>query len=250
MRNVRAILFDVYGTLATWYPDRYVLHSRAASKFDIEVTKEGIDAGYAVAEAYMTRQNSESPIRLMTHEERDQFFARFEQMILRACGTEVDLDLADRIWREVAKQEYELALYDDVLSNLNALRAEDYIVGIVSNVPSTGTEVADQLGLSDSIDFAVTSSEVGAEKPDRRIFDEALRRADDTPPSAAMMVGDQISSDVEGAVEAGIQPVLLDRNNNHVGFVEHPRITSLRELRALLPENRNRGTNEIKQEFG
>ena len=56
--DVRAILFDVYGTLATWYPDRFVLHQRAASKFGIEVTQEGIDAGYAVAEAYMTHENT------------------------------------------------------------------------------------------------------------------------------------------------------------------------------------------------
>ena len=180
--NARVILFDVYGTLATWYPDRFVLHQRAASKFGIEVTEKGIDAGYAVAEAYMTRQNATAPIRLMSQDERDQFFAKFEQMVLEGCGIEVDLELADKIWQEVAKQEYELVLYDDVLDNLDSLRNQGYIVGIVSNVPSGGEELADQLGLSDSIDFAVTSSEVGCEKPDPRIFAEALRRADFTPP--------------------------------------------------------------------
>ena len=234
MRNVRAILFDVYGTLATWYPDRYVLHSRAAAKFDIEVTKEGIDAGYAVAEAYMTHQNTKTPVRQMTNSERDQFFAKFEQLVLQGCGIEVDLELADEIWQEVAKQEYELVLYDDVLKNLDALRTRGYIVGIVSNVPSGGAALAEQLGLADSIDFAVTSSEVGWEKPDRRIFFEALRRANDTAPNQALMVGDQLESDVNGAVAAGIRPVLVDRNNNHVHFNQHPRITSLKELQDLL----------------
>ncbi len=237
MRNIKTVLFDVYGTLATWYPDRYVLHANAATQFGIEVTKEGIDAGYVVAEAYMTRQNSESPIRLMTNEERSRFFARFEQMILEGCGVEVDIDLADQIWREVAKQEYEMVLFDDVLENLNALRERGFIVGVVSNVPSGGDELADQLGLSGSIDFAVTSSEVGVEKPDRRIFDEALRRADETPADAAVMVGDQIDSDVKGAVGAGIQPVLLDRNDNHTDFVGHPRIKHLDQLLRLLSDN-------------
>ena len=138
IRNIKTVLFDVYGTLATWYPDRYVLHANAAGKFGIEVKKEGIDAGYAVAEAYMTRQNSESPIRLMSLDERNQFFARFEQMVLEGCGIEVDIELADRIWREVAKQEYEMVLFDDVLVNLDALRDRGYIVGVVSNVPSSG----------------------------------------------------------------------------------------------------------------
>ena len=134
IRNIETVLFDVYGTLATWYPDRYVLHANAAGQFGIEVTKQGIDAGYAVAEAYMTRQNAQSPIRLMTSEERGQFFARFEQMVLEGCGVEVDIELADKIWREVAKQEYEMVLFDDVLGNLDALRERGYIVGIVSNV--------------------------------------------------------------------------------------------------------------------
>lgn len=232
--NARAILFDVYGTLATWYPDRFVLHQKAAAKFGIEVTKEGIDAGYAVAEAYMTHENTTTPIRLMTQVERDQFFAKFEQMVLGGCGIEVDLELADRIWQEVAKQEYELVLFDDVLPNLKSLRNQGYIVGIVSNVPSRSDQLADELGLIGSIDFAVTSSEVGCEKPDPRIFAEALRRADETHPSNAVMVGDQIESDINGAVAAGIQPVLLDRNSRHNEFSAHPRITSLDQLNSLL----------------
>ena len=232
--DVKTVLFDVYGTLATWYPDRFVLHQRAASKFGIEVTKQGIDAGYAVAEAYLTHQNTTAPVRLMSQTERDQFFAKFEQMVLQGCDIEVDLELADRIWQEVAKQEYELVLYDDVIDNLNALRDQGYIVGIVSNVPSGGQELADQLGLSGSIDFAVTSSEVGCEKPDPRIFAEALRRAEATPPGNAVMVGDQLESDINGAMAAGIQPVLLDRNSQHNQFSAHPRITSLRELKSLL----------------
>ncbi len=234
LKNVKTILFDVYGTLATWSPDRYVIHSRAASQFGVEVTKEGIDAGYAVADAYMTHENTKTPIRKMTTTERDQFFAKFEQLVLQGCGIDVDLKLADKIWQAVAAQEYEMVLYDDVLSNLDELRASGYIVGIVSNVPSGGPELSDQLGLSDSIDFAVTSSEVGCEKPHPRIFAEALRRANDTPPNAALMVGDQLESDVNGAIGAGIQPVLLDRNNNHPDFFDHPRITSLTELQNIL----------------
>ncbi len=232
--DVKALLFDVYGTLATWYPDRYVLHSRAAARFGIEVTKEGIDAGYAAAEAFMTHQNTEAPIRLMSPQERDRFFAEFEQIVLRGCGIEVDLELAQRIWAAVAAQEYKLALYEDVLSNFALLRERGYNVGIVSNVPNTSKVLTQELGLDGNIDFAVTSSEAGSEKPDRRIFLEALRRAGDIAPSDAMMIGDQIESDILGAEAAGITPILLDRNNVHPHFTRHHRITSLVELHKLL----------------
>ena len=39
----------------------------------------------------------------------------------------MNLELADKIWQAVAAQEYEMVLYDDVLSNLDELRASGYI---------------------------------------------------------------------------------------------------------------------------
>ena len=81
----------------------------------------------------------------------------------------------------------------------------------------------------------MTSGEVGYEKPHAPIFHEALRRSG-VEAEAALHVGDQITSDVQGAANAGISPVLLDRDGNHDGFSECPRIESLMELPSLLME--------------
>ena len=53
-------------------------------------------------------------------------------------------------------------------------------------------------------------------------------------PERAVHVGDQITSDIAGAVNAGINAVLLDRDGNHKGYTAQPRITGLEELPALL----------------
>ncbi len=235
-RKIDAILFDVYGTLATWKPDRYTLHARAASKFGLNVTQQGVDQGYAAAEVFMTHQNTQQPIRSMTAEERDGFFARFEQIVLEGCGINVDLELADRIWHAVATQEYELALYDDVLDNLKSLRHRGFLVGVVSNVPMNSDQLIKDLELSSCVDFAVTSQEVGVEKPRRGIFNEALRRANGTPPAKALMVGDQLESDIDGALNAGINPVLLDRNNLHPDFADAPRFRGLAQLVSAIDD--------------
>ena len=55
------------------------------------------------------------------------------------------------------------------------------------------------------LDLVVTSGEVGMEKPHPPIFHEALRRAGVEAGDAAH-VGDQLSSDVDGARNVGIQP--------------------------------------------
>ena len=79
----------------------------------------------------------------------------------------------------------------------------------------------------------MTSYDVGAEKPDPRIFRYALARAGARAERAAH-VGDQLLTDVSGAVNAGVKPVLLDRDGNHKGYQEHPRIEGLAELPGAL----------------
>ena len=230
--EIRVALFDVYGTLATWTPDRGTIQTRAAASLGVNLTHEGIEAGYAVAEAYMTHQNVERPVRLMSPDERDEFFATFEQKVLDGAGFHVDIDLARRIWRTVSQQEYDLALYDDVTENLDALREHGLVVGIVSNMAIDGADLASNLGLNGHIDFAVTSNEVGCEKPDGRIFAEALRRSGSPDPGSAVMIGDQPESDIQGAINAGIGAILLDRYGRFAngGSHEVPRAEDMRQV--------------------
>ena len=64
-------------------------------------------------------------------------------------------------------------------------------------------------GIGPFFETLVISAEVGSEKPDRKIFDEALRLMA-VAPERALHVGDVYSIDVVGAQNAGITPVLLD----------------------------------------
>ncbi|HIN71291.1 MAG TPA: hypothetical protein EYM98_01775 [Dehalococcoidia bacterium] len=81
--------------------------------------------------------------------------------------------------------------------------------------------------------FAVTSAEIGSEKPHAPIFLAALDKAG-AQPTESIHVGDQITSDINGAANVGINPVLVDRDGNHPGTTLCPRIETLMELPALL----------------
>lgn len=48
------------------------------------------------------------------------------------------------------------------------------------------------------------SSEVGAAKPDARIFDAAFARLGDPPRGSAIMVGDGLGSDMRGGASYGL----------------------------------------------
>lgn len=91
----------------------------------------------------------------------------------------------------------------DLLRHLRATLT----VGVISN-----NLVAEQhdkiraIGLSGLIDPLVISGAVGVNKPDPRIFQEALRRAA-CRANEAIMIGDSWTNDVEGARAAGLATV-------------------------------------------
>ena len=116
---------------------------------------------------------------------------------------------------------------------LDALRSQGLTLGLISNINRDSRELIDSLDLTSRLDFAVTSVEVGSEKPHPPIFLAALSKAG-AQPDEAVHVGDQIASDIDGARGVGIHPVLLDRDGNHKGIEDCPRIETMAELPELL----------------
>ncbi len=236
-RQLRAVFFDLYGTLATFDPPREVIQAKAAAQFGLELAPEGVDRGYHLADQFMSRQNAIAPVRHMSPAEQFQFFAKFEQLVLEGAGHTVDLETAAEVWKKIRSQRYSLALFEDVIPALGHLSKTGLVTALISNVNSTGAALADSMGLTGHVDFAITSGDAGAEKPHPAIFRAALSRAG-VKPEEAVHVGDQVESDVEGALAAGITPVLMDRFNGHPMYTDHARVTGMAELERLLASMR------------
>jgi putative hydrolase of the HAD superfamily len=107
-------------------------------------------------------------------------------------------------------------------------------IGIVTN-----NTVAEQvrklafLGLERTVDFLVTSEEIGAAKPNVEIFRAALERGDASP-DEAVMVGDRWDGDVTGARDAGIRAVWFNRfHRPRPAPVAVPEFASYRAPRRL-----------------
>jgi putative hydrolase of the HAD superfamily len=235
MTEIKAVFFDLYGTLAGFDPPRDEIQARAAAVFGFEVTKQGIDAGYHLADEFMTGQNATRPVRTLNADEQWAFFSRFEQLILQGAGHDVDLATAAEVWGEVRKQEYRLALFPDVIDGLDRLRSRRLIVAAISNINQSAQKLCEEMKLTGHVDFATTSGETGFEKPDPRIFETALRKARVTA-SEALFIGDQLESDIYGAENAGLRPILMDRFNGYPNYDKHPRVTDMESTIALITE--------------
>lgn len=63
-------------------------------------------------------------------------------------------------------------------------------------------------GLAPYIDFMITSEEVGEPKPSPKMFFEAMKRRNDLDVAHYIMLGDSLSADIAGAINAGVDSIL------------------------------------------
>lgn len=232
---IKAVFFDLYGTLAGFKPSRFEIQSEACVTFGISVTPEGVLRGYALADAFMAEQNAAMPVRTRDRQAQREFFAEYEKRVLWGCEVEVSTDQAMEIWRRIRQVPYQMERFDDVLPTMDLLKQRGLTLGLISNMNQNGDDLARTMGLTPYLDFAVTSAEIGSEKPHPPIFLAALDKAG-AQSTESIHVGDQITSDIEGATNVGINPVLVDRDGNHPNTTLCPRIETLMELPALVAE--------------
>lgn len=121
---------------------------------------------------------------------------------------------------------------------LEALRTE-YVIGVGTNMTADYQyRKLQRLGLLDLIGFMVSSEEAGAEKPEKRLFDLCAEKAG-CAAAECVFVGDSLSHDIKGALDAGMSAVWLSPPPGHIAEPKPapdgvPAIASLSELPGLL----------------
>ena len=210
-------------------PPREELQARACRECGLEASLEGLRRGCWDALGFMTRENSHYPLRKRSAEERREFWAAYELVLLQSAGVQASLEVAEGVIYRLFELEKRLVLFDDVLPTLALLKTRGLSLGLLSNLEDDLGELCRGLGLGPYLDFYLASCEVDSEKPDPRIFLAALERAG-AAPSEALHVGDQYHADVVGARGVGIKPLLLDRDGFGSDIDDCARIRGLGEI--------------------
>lgn len=143
--------------------------------------------------------------------------------VLRAGGR------SDRLWSRVLP---------GVVPALEALRAHGLRLAVVSNSDGTIAGSLARLGLAHYFETILDSHLIGCEKPDPRIFVEALARLG-LERARVAHVGDLYHVDVIGARRAGIAAVLLDPYDDW-RLADCPRVVDLAALAARIHAARSR----------
>ena len=80
------------------------------------------------------------------------------------------------------------------------------------------------------------SQRLGYDKPQKEFFDAAFARIENFDPNDAIIIGDSLTSDIKGGINAGIKTVYFNPKGKENGTDIHPdyEIHSLAELAGLL----------------
>jgi putative hydrolase of the HAD superfamily len=201
---IKGVFFDAGNTIL--FPDYYIYRD-ICEALGVEVAIDDIVKSEAAARSSFDRAVAESP-KKEVHGFWPVYYTPFFEMlgvpdesISDAIEmTRVANDTGLGIWREPI---------DGLDDTLDELVARDLALGVISNSDGRLEWRLDEIGILDRFDFVIDSAIVGISKPDRRIFQDALKRSS-LEPSEAVYVGDYYEVDVRGARAAGMAPVLFD----------------------------------------
>jgi putative hydrolase of the HAD superfamily len=113
---------------------------------------------------------------------------------------------------ELLEREFAATAVDDGTRDVLTTLSSHHPLGIITNgVGRVQREKLSRTDLNHLFDAVVVSYEIGAHKPDRRIFDTAIDRLDS---DTYVMVGDDYDADIVGAGEAGFETVHIRDNDS------------------------------------
>lgn len=144
-------------------------------------------------------------------------------------GFALSSEVLGRLERELFVEIQSIRLFPDALSTFETLRAAGYKVSICSNLAAPYAQPITSLAPF-AFDACTWSFEVGALKPEPKIYDHVCR-ALECAPHEVLMVGDTLSADYEGPRKFGMRAIHLSRNG---GSKLRDSISSLSEIPSLL----------------
>lgn len=111
-------------------------------------------------------------------------------------------------------------LYDRVIFIFTLIHRH-YKIGIIANQNLGIKQRLNYLGLSNYIDLVVSSAEEGVSKPNIRIFEIALKRAE-CEPLDAVMIGDRLDNDIIPAKKIGMLTIWIKQGFGGMGSPTSP----------------------------
>lgn len=193
----KAIFFDIDGTLLDT-PSFAELARKAAIDVMIE---NGLPS---------TKNEAYELLKEIIVEKGSNYSKHFNVLTKMICGKENHLLIALGM---ITYHNVKFALlrpFPKTMEVLVYLKNKGYKLGVISNgITIKQWEKLVRLDIHYFFDEVITSEEVGFEKPEKEIFEEAMDRMECSAENS-LMIGNKVEIDIMGAVHAGMSAILVN----------------------------------------
>ena len=220
MKNIKAIIFDAYGTL-------FNVNSAA------EKCKDKIgDKWEPFADFWRTTQLEYTWLRSLMGRHKD-FWQITEDSLDKSMKTfKIDSAMRD----ELLSLYKVLSPFKEVPETLKILKEKKYKLAILSNgTPALLNELVNSNNLDNLFDNIFSIEQVGIYKPDSKVYDIPIKKYNIKKNEVAFLSAN--TWDVSGGGNYGYQAIWLNRNNNifdNLDFKPKNEIKNLSELIKLI----------------
>ena len=210
MRRFRLLTFDITNTILRVKGSPGQEYARAAWLRGIQMDSQDLDRVYRPTWKKMRR---EIPLYGHNHGMSTwDWWRQFVHTVFLNAGYDGPTHHLDGVC-ETLWQRFDEGFNWDVLPHsrqvLLHLRTEGLKLGVISNFDERLEKTLKTHNLKKYFDFFVTAVSVNCEKPDPRIFEQALQIAGCRPDEAGH-IGDDVDHDYRAARNVGMTPFLID----------------------------------------
>ena len=220
MKNIKAIIFDAYGTL-------FDVNSAAKKCKD----KIG-DKWEGFANFWRTTQLEYTWIRSLMKRHKN-FWQITEDSLDKSMKT---YNVDPLMKNELLNLYKVLSTFEEVPQTLKKLKAKKFKLAILSNgTPSLLNELVKSNKLDDLFDDLFSIEEVGIYKPDSKVYDLPIKKYKIKRNEVAFLSAN--TWDVSGGGNYGYQSIWVNRNNNVFDNLDYKfkfEIKNLQELTKLI----------------
>ncbi len=221
---IKAIIFDYGGTLAESKTPWDIISEKTVERLSIDgVEVKATDFQNAVIDTVEWR-------KAIHMEGKEVDSHEFFNHALGILGHSTGRNTTDELEMYVYESSETEWLVD--LETLLPALSENYKLALLSNAwLEAPRQVLRDKGYGRWFDVMVCSYDIKIPKPDPRIFQHTLRLLN-VKESEAVMIGDSINADIEGAINAGLEAVWVD--NEGTGEWKGHTVRTISELLNLI----------------
>ncbi len=226
-RHYKALLMDVDGTLLDFDRAEAAAFVKVLAKYGLEPEER------YVQEYHRINQECWEAFEVGQMERDDVLTVRFERFFgahnLPVSGREAED--AYRVW--LGEGAY---LMEGALEILDYLKERYELYVVTNGVGATQRKRLKASGLSGYFRELFISEEAGSQKPQKEFFDYCFARIPDIRPEEMMVIGDSLTSDIQGGVNAGVDTCWFNPqgNENRKALPVTREIRRLSELKTFL----------------